>query len=101
MNGWFAFLTVPPAPTFPEELHLKKMCGVVWCYTGPLDQAEETFGPIRALAAAILDFVGPLPHPALQSMFDALYPPGLQWYWRADWVKESARKPLRTRQACR
>ena len=21
-------------------------------------------------------------------MFDPLYPPGLQWYWRADWVKE-------------
>jgi FAD/FMN-containing dehydrogenase len=24
----------------------------------------------------------------LQSMFDALYPPGLQWYWRADFVNE-------------
>jgi FAD/FMN-containing dehydrogenase len=35
-----------------------------------------------------LDFVGPLPHPALQGMFDALYPTGLQWYWRADFVKE-------------
>ena len=30
----------------------------------------------------------PMPHPALQSAFDGLYPPGDQWYWRADFVKE-------------
>ena len=35
-----------------------------------------------------IDLVGPLPQPALQSMFDALYPPGLQWYWRADFLNE-------------
>ena len=35
-----------------------------------------------------MDFVGPIPHPAMQSMFDALYPPGLQWYWRGDYVQE-------------
>ncbi|MCZ7574291.1 MAG: hypothetical protein M5U01_37550 [Ardenticatenaceae bacterium] len=35
LNGFFAFLTVPPAPPFPEALHLQKMCSVVWCYTGP------------------------------------------------------------------
>ncbi|MEZ4620251.1 MAG: hypothetical protein R2867_32745 [Caldilineaceae bacterium] len=35
-----------------------------------------------------MDLVGPLPHPALQGMFDALYPPGLQWYWKADFVRE-------------
>ena len=31
---------------------------------------------------------GPVPFPALQSLFDGLYSPGLQWYWRADFVKE-------------
>jgi FAD/FMN-containing dehydrogenase len=89
INGFFAFLTVPPGPPFPEELHAKTMCGVVWCYTGPMDRADEVFSPIRALAGTpALDLVGPLPHPALQSMFDALYPPGHQWYWRADFVNE-------------
>jgi FAD/FMN-containing dehydrogenase len=29
-----------------------------------------------------------MPFPALQSLFDPLLPPGLQWYWRADFVKE-------------
>jgi berberine-like enzyme len=29
-----------------------------------------------------------MPHPALQGMFDGLYPAGDQWYWRADFVNE-------------
>ena len=88
INGFFLFLTVPPGPPFPEHLHNKKMCGIVWCYTGPLDQAEEVFKPIRSLLKPALDFVGPIPHPALQSMFDPIYPPGLQWYWKADFFNE-------------
>ena len=88
VNGFFAFLTVPPGPPFPEHLHNRKMCGVVWCYAGPPDQAEEVFKPIRAFAPPALDLVGPMPHPVLQSMFDGLCPPGHQWYWRADFVNE-------------
>src|SRR6266487_3081831 len=57
LSGFFAFLTVPPAPPFPEHLHMKKMCGVVWTYAGPLTKAEETFKPIRAFKKAALDFV--------------------------------------------
>ena len=88
VNGFFAFLTVPPGDPFPEHLHMKKMCGVVWCYTGPLKDAEEIFKPIRDFKIPALDFVGPIPLPALQSMFDPIYPPGLQWYWKADFVNE-------------
>ncbi|MEP7108622.1 MAG: FAD-binding oxidoreductase [Ferruginibacter sp.] len=88
LNGFFAFLTVPPGPPFPEHLHLKKMCGVVWAYTGPLQEAEEIFKPIRAFKTPALDMVGTLPFPALNSMFDPLLTPGLQWYWRADFVNE-------------
>src|SRR2546430_8885777 len=78
----------PPAPPFPKHLHMKKMCGIVGPYVGPQEKAEETFKPIRAFKKPALDFVGPLPQPALQSMFDALYPPGLQWYWKADFVNK-------------
>ena len=88
LTGFFAFLTVPPGPPFPEHLHNKKMCGIVWCYTGPLKQAERVFKPIQKFKTPALDFVGPIPHPALQSMFDALYPPGHQWYWKADFIRE-------------
>ena len=87
LGGFFAFLTVPPGPPFPEHLHNKKMCGVVWCYAGPLKKAEQIFKPIRAFKTPALDMVGPIPHPVVQSMFDALLPPGLQWYWKADFFK--------------
>jgi FAD/FMN-containing dehydrogenase len=89
LSGFFAFLKVPPAPPFPEELQGMGMCGVVWCYSGPLDTAESVFAPIRArFGEPALDWVGPLPQPALQSMFDAVYPPGDQWYWKTDFINE-------------
>jgi FAD/FMN-containing dehydrogenase len=88
INGFFAFLVVPPGPPFPESLHNKKMCGIVWCYTGPMSDAERRFKLIRSFLPSALDLVGPIPHPALQSMFDPLYPPGLQWYWKADFVNQ-------------
>ncbi|MCL4250822.1 MAG: FAD-binding oxidoreductase [Anaerolineae bacterium] len=88
INGWFGFHHVPPTPMFPQEHHLKKVCIVTWCYTGDLERAEEVFAPIRNWAAPLMDFVGQVSWPTLQSLFDALYPPGLQWYWRADFVKD-------------
>ena len=87
LNGFFAFLTVPPAPPFPPELHLQKMCGVVWCYTGDPATAEEAFAPVRAQQPALYG-IGTMPYPMLQTAFDGLYPPGLQWYWRADFVND-------------
>ncbi len=85
--GFFAFHTVPPWPPFPEHLHNKLMCGIVWCYTGPVKNAEKVFKPIRNFKAPALDLVGPIPHPVLQSLFDRLYPSGLHWYWKADFVR--------------
>ena len=94
INGWFGLVTVPPGPPFPESVHLQKMCAVVWCYTGPLDQAEARFKPIRDAMPPAVDFAGPIPWPVLQSLFDALYPPGLQWYWKADFVSDLSDKAI-------
>lgn len=84
VGGFFAFLVVPPAPMFPEHLHLKKVCGIVWCCTGSAEQTEEALKPMRTLGRPVFDHVGPAPFPAVQSLFDGLFVPGLQWYWRAD-----------------
>jgi FAD/FMN-containing dehydrogenase len=88
LNGFFAFLAVPPADLFPQELHLQNVCAVVWCYAGN-DEAEAArlLEPARQLGP-ILDGVGPVPLPALQSVFDGVYPAGDHWYWRADYVRE-------------
>lgn len=84
VNGFFAFLVVPPAPMFPEHLHLKKVCGIVWCCTAPAEKVEALLKPMRTLGHPLFDHVGLAPFPAVQSLFDPLFVPGLQWYWRAD-----------------
>jgi hypothetical protein len=90
LNAFFLYGTVPPAPPFPEEIQLRKTAGVVWCYAGndPEAAARGMAPLLDALPEPMLHFVAPMPHPDLQSMFDGLYPPGHQWYWRADFVNE-------------
>jgi len=88
LYGFFAFLIVPPGDPFPEHLHMKRVCGVVWCYSGPMKKAEEVFKPIREFGPPILDFVGEMHMPTLNGLFDGLYPPGMQWYWKGHYINE-------------
>jgi len=87
LYGFFGFKGVPPSAPFPQALQGKRVCGVTWCYTGPADGAEAAFQPVRDLKPDF-EHLGPMPFPTLQGLFDALYPPGLQRYWRGDFVTE-------------
>ncbi|WP_406861530.1 FAD-binding oxidoreductase [Streptomyces sp. HUAS MG47] len=87
LNGFFATLAIAPEPPFPEELWGRKMCGVVWCYTGPKpdeDTLTDVFAAVNEAGPPAFHLATPIPYPALQSMFDHLIPKGLQWYWRGD-----------------
>jgi hypothetical protein len=86
VGAFFLFLEVPPDPSFPAELHGRKMCGIAWCVTDP--DATDVFDDMLAAARPELHGVQRMPYPAWNSAFDGLYPPGHQWYWRADFVKE-------------
>lgn len=86
LYGFFALLTIPGDP-FPEELHGRKMCGVIWNYSGPPEKFDELFKPLFDMKPTFQN-VGPIPFPALNSMFDQFYPSGMQWYWRADFINE-------------
>jgi len=88
LNGFFAFLTVPPGPPFPENLWLKKMAAVMWCYLGSQEEADRLLAPARKVGKMAMYGLQPMPFAAWQSAFDGVYPPGHQWYWRADFVKE-------------
>jgi FAD/FMN-containing dehydrogenase len=88
LSGIFAIYTAPPNPPFPEHLQLKKVCGILWCYDGPEEQANRLLAAVRDIGPPELYGVRPMPYPTLQSAFDALYPPGLQWHWRGDFVNE-------------
>ncbi|MBV8155717.1 MAG: FAD-binding oxidoreductase [Candidatus Eremiobacteraeota bacterium] len=88
LNGWFGFVTIPATPPFPERYRGETMCVTTWCYTGDLSGAESALRPVRSFAPAAMDFCGPMAFPALQSMFDAVHPPGLHWYWKADFFRD-------------
>jgi len=79
--------TVPPGEPFPQEHWGKKMCVLLLSHPGP--DGEKAVNGIRAeLPKPIIDWAQPMPYPVLQTMFDALYPKGLQWYWKGDFVKD-------------
>lgn len=86
LNGFIATMVIP-GPPFPEELHGKKFCGIVWCYTGDPAEFDNLFEPVRDLKP-VFEHVGEMPYPAIQSLFDGLLPPGFQWYWRGDFFGE-------------
>ena len=87
--------TVPSTEPFPKEIWGKKIVTLISCYNGSAEDGEKAFAPIRKeLPAAILDWAGPMPFPAIQSLFDGLLPKGLQWYWKGAYVKELPDKAI-------
>ena len=79
--------SVPPGEPFPLEHWGKKMCVLLVSHPGP--DGEKAVNAIRAeLPKPIIDWAQPMPYPMLQTMFDPLYPTGLQWYWKGDFVKD-------------
>ena len=88
VSGFMAFMNVPAVPLFPEALHNRKVCAIIWCSTADPERAEKLTKPMRSVGTPLLDGVGPMPFPVLQSLFDPLLPAGLQMYWRADFHKD-------------
>jgi len=88
LGAFFAFQIAPPLPFIPESRHGETLCAIVTCWTGPAADAEAVLKPLRNAGPVVAEHVGPVPYPALNSAFDALLPPGLQHYWKADFVKE-------------
>jgi len=86
LNGFIATLVIP-GPPFPEHLHNKQFCGIVWCYTGQPEKFDGIFKPVLA-KKPLFQHVGEMPFPAIQTLFDGMMPPGMQWYWRADFFDE-------------
>jgi FAD/FMN-containing dehydrogenase len=82
--GMMANLRLAPSlPTVPEELHGKPIVALIATYAGPVDQGREVLTPIRQLPTPAFDAVIPKPYVAQQKMFDAAYPHGRYYYWKA------------------
>src|ERR1700730_1307043 len=94
LYGFFAFLKALPADPFPAHLHHKNLCGIIWCYSGPPEGADAAFKPIREFRKPLLEVIAPMPYTAMQSLFDALVPSGLQWYWKGHFLNRPTKEEI-------
>ncbi|MET9598266.1 FAD-binding oxidoreductase [Streptomyces sp. NPDC006459] len=88
LGGFPAFQIAPPLPFIPADRHGEPFALIVACWSGPLDEGERALRPFHDFAPVVAEHVGPMPYPALNAAFDALVPPGLQHYWKANFVSE-------------
>ncbi|MGH2629203.1 MAG: FAD-binding oxidoreductase [Actinomycetota bacterium] len=87
-GGFPAFQIAPPLPFIPEDRHGDTFMAFVSCWSGPLEEAETILKSLRDVAPIVAEHVGPMPYPMLNSAFDALLPPGLQHYWKSNFVTD-------------
>ncbi|HEV8564757.1 MAG TPA: FAD-binding oxidoreductase [Actinomycetota bacterium] len=87
-GGFPAWQIAPPLPFIPEDRHGDTFMAFVACWAGPIEEGESVLKPFHDVAPVVAEMVGEMPYPALNSAFDALVPPGLQHYWKANFVKE-------------
>ncbi len=53
--------------------------------------------PVReSLPKPLADWMSEIPFTAMQALFDGLFPKGLQWYWKGDFVKELSDEAIDT-----
>ncbi|MGP4003076.1 FAD-binding oxidoreductase [Streptomyces sp. 8N706] len=88
LGGFPAFQIAPPLPFIPEDRHGDVLSAIMACWAGPVEEGERAVQPFREVAPVVADAIGPMPYPMLNSAFDALVPPGLQHYWKANFVGE-------------
>jgi hypothetical protein len=80
--------TVPSTDPFPKDYWGRRVCAVISCYSGSPADGEKTMRPLlNATPPPIFNWMGEMPFPAMQSLFDPFFPKGLQWYWKGDFVK--------------
>ncbi len=82
--GMMANLRMAPSlPIMPGELHGKPIVALTVTYAGPVDEGRKALTPIRQLPTPAFDAVIPKPYVTHQKLFDAAYPHGRHYYWKA------------------
>jgi hypothetical protein len=88
LGAFIGLKSVLSSAPFPQELWGKRICLLMSCFNGPEAEGRNALAPLLSeLPEPWFNWMGTMPYPAVQSMFDGLYPKGMQWYWRGDFVK--------------
>jgi FAD/FMN-containing dehydrogenase len=83
-----AFVSAPPLPVVPEEMHFKPIVGLIVCWTGEREEGERVLQPLRDAAQPVMDMVDMIPYTVLQSMLDDGGPYGVKAYMKAELIPE-------------
>ncbi len=59
----------------------------ILCYSGDLDEGQEVIKPLLEWGEPVMTQVGPMPYTQMQTLMDEAMPPGLQIYWRGEFIK--------------
>jgi FAD/FMN-containing dehydrogenase len=94
LGAFPAFLIAPPLPFIPEERHGDTFIAIVASWSGAPEKGEQALQPIREVAPIVAEFADTMSNSAVNSLFDALVPPGLQHYWKANFVTELTDKAI-------
>ena len=79
--------TVPPMDPFPQPHWGKRACAIIGAFNGTAAQGARAMEPLLSqLPPPLFNWMGPMPFPAINSLFDPFFPKGLQWYWKGDYV---------------
>jgi hypothetical protein len=88
LGAFVGLKKIPSSAPFPQDIWGKHICLLMSCYNGPEADGKMALAPLlEGLPQPFFNWMSVMPCPAVQSMFDALYPKGMQWYWRGDFVK--------------
>ncbi len=80
--------TVPPTDPFPKEHWNKRACALIGAFNGPIADGQKLMASLLdKLPPPLFNWMGEMPWPAINSLFDPFFPKGLQWYWKGDFVK--------------
>jgi hypothetical protein len=97
LGSFVGLKTVPSMDPFPREGWGKRACAVISCFSGPAAEGETVMaGLLDRLPPPIFNWMMEMPYPAIQSMFDPFFPPGLQWYWKGDFVRSLPDEAIET-----
>jgi FAD/FMN-containing dehydrogenase len=82
------FQCAPPLDVIPPEFRGHPVVGIFIRWCGELERGYEVVRPIQEFGDPVLNFVGPMPLVAVQSMLDPLNPNGNQHYWTGEYLPD-------------
>ena len=89
LGAFVGLKTVPSMDPFPPEAWGKRACAVISSFNGSEADGRKALAPLLdQLPEPFFNWMGVMPFPAMQGLFDVFFPKGLQWYWKGDFVTE-------------